>query len=70
MRYFSDAETLCDGLPPSEKAGVFWNLAYAARRIGEKEMECDYLLKCMTTCTEDQTKLVMECDKRLNELEC
>ena len=70
LRYFSEAESLCDSIDLPEVAWVYWNLAYASRRIGEKKMECDYLLRCMANSTEEQTKLVLECEKRMSQLMC
>jgi len=69
-RYFTEAETMSRSLEQSEQAGVLWNLAYAARRIQEEKMECNYLVKCMSTCTDDQTNLVIECENRINQLQC
>ena len=70
LRYFKECETLCEGLEQSEKAGAYWNLAFAARRIGEEKMECNYLMKCLTNCTDDQTKTVIECENRISKLMC
>lgn len=70
LGYFSEAESLCDTLDHPKIAWVYWNLACASRRIGEKKMECDYLLKCMTNSTDEQTKLILECEQRMSELMC
>ena len=59
-----EAESEAEKLSQSNKAGLFWNLASAAKKIGEKELECEYLFKCMTNCTIDQNKIVVECEKR------
>jgi len=69
-RYFNQAENLSNTIEQSEKASVFWNLANTSRRIGEEKMECNYLFKCMNNCTDDQARLVIECENRMSQLIC
>ena len=67
-QYFDKSEELCNKLDQSKKADVFWNLACAARRIGETRMEINYLTKCLLECSEEQSELILEVDKRLSKI--
>jgi len=40
-RLAREAESEAEKLSQSNKAGLFWNLASAAKKIGEKELECE-----------------------------
>jgi len=68
LRFFRESDLLSERLDQSKRAGVHWNLASAARRIGEKKMEIDNLMRCMKEFPEDETDKILAVDKRLSEL--
>ena len=48
--------------------GVLLNLASAARRLGQSELEKKYLGKCIGVCPEVMSDQILVIDKRLSEL--
>lgn len=65
-KYFNEADEMSERLSIPEKAGVHWNLAMAARRLREKQMEITYLVKCMNEFVEPEKILII--NRRLSEL--
>lgn len=67
-RYFAEAESLIDQLDQLERAKVLGNLACSAMRLGEKNMEIEYLMKQLVEIPEEYTLEFLKVDRRLGEL--
>ena len=68
LRYFAETESMIDQLKQLERAKVLGNLAYSARRLGEKNMEIEYLIKQLKEIPEEYTEEIVRVDRRLSEL--
>jgi len=68
LRYFAETESMIDQLDQLERAKVMGNLAYSARRLGEKNMEIEYLIKQLKEIPEEYTEEIVRVDRRLSEL--
>jgi len=66
--YFKEAESSVEELNPGEQEGVFRNLSFVAWRLGEKDMEINYLSRWMSVNPESEPDLILEIDKRLSKL--
>ena len=68
MNYFDEAKGSSVKLEQSDRAGVLWNLACAAKRVGDAKLEKRFLAECMKECPEDRTHMILEINRRLNGL--
>lgn len=68
LRYFAEIESLIEPLDQLKRAKVIGNLAFSARRLGEKKMEIEYLMKYLKEIPEEYTEEILKVDRRLSEL--
>jgi hypothetical protein len=51
-----------------ERFGAYFNLAFGARRLGQRDAELRYLKKCLKHSDVENTEAVLEVDRRIGEL--
>jgi tetratricopeptide (TPR) repeat protein len=70
LKYFAQSEnrsiTLND---PIQHFKVLGNLVAASKRIGDFKLQRKYLMKCLTTCPQEDTEMILQIENQLQQLD-